>query len=50
MDDIGFFGWVIGIGLILYGFYAMFKDGREHGIAYLVGEIVLIIILAAFGL
>lgn len=50
MDDIGFFGWVIGIGIILYSVYAMFKDGRENGIGFVIAEVVLVIILAAFGL
>lgn len=42
-------GTIIGIGLILFGLYSMFKDGREKGIGYLVFEIVGIILLVTFG-
>jgi len=43
-------GCILGIGLIIYGFYSMFKDGREKGIGYVIFEIIGVVILAALGL
>lgn len=43
-------GYIIAIGLIIYGFYSMFKDGREKGIGFVIFEIIGVVILAALGL
>jgi hypothetical protein len=45
-----FVATIIVIILILLGFGGMVNDAREHGIFYLVLEIVGVIILAALGL
>ncbi len=43
-------GYIIAIGLIIYGFYSMFKDGREKGIGFVIFEIIGVVILASLGL
>ena len=43
-------GYIIAIGLIIFGFYLLFKDGREKGIGFVIFEIIGVVILAALGL
>lgn len=43
-------GYIIAIGLFIYGLYSLFKDGREKGIGFVIFEIIGVVILAALGL
>ena len=41
-------GAIIGVGLIVYGFYSMLKTGREKGLGSVILGIIGIVLLAAF--
>lgn len=45
----GIIGYIIGVGLIIGGIIALFVDGKNHGIIYVIGEIAMVILLITFG-
>lgn len=42
--------YIIVIGLLIYGLFSVFKDGREKGIGFVIFEMIGVVILAALGL
>ncbi len=46
---LGVLGYIVGIGMIIGGAVALFADGKKHGIIYVVGEILMVILLVTFG-
>ena len=43
-------GYIIAIGFVVFGFISLFKDGREKGGAFVLFEVIGVVILACLGL
>lgn len=41
--------YILAFALIIGGIVALFVDGKKHGIIYVIGEIVMVILLITFG-
>ncbi len=46
---LGIFGYIVAIGLIIGGLVAIVADGKKHGVVYVIGEIIVVILLVTFG-
>lgn len=47
--DVGILGYIFGIGIIIAGIVMLIFDGAEHGIIYVIGEILMVVLLITFG-